>query len=249
MIGTRAGTITGFQYATVANGVATTTLAIAAGNSYLLEGNAAPVIELAANESIAFDTALGYTLTDTGITAASGLTLTDETVGTVTTYSAGSSSTPLEPGQQDATTYDNIAAATNAAANVVVSVPTAVTEAGVSEGTYKAMFEAKVVSNVVFQLKDEVVEVLEEQAEDDIANVAAVLTKADASEATLTTTPGLYYSFQYGYSVNGMTYNTASVLATGTSTSLAVPAKAQTAGFYKLVITTTPRAAVEPSKE
>lgn len=90
MIGTYgSSTVTGFQYATVDNGVATTISgSIAADGEYLLEGNAAPVIELADGESIAFDTALGYTLDDTGITAATGCDLSDATVGTVTTYTA-----------------------------------------------------------------------------------------------------------------------------------------------------------------
>ena len=90
MVGDPAGsTITGFTYATVDDGVATTVdAALAAGNTYLLEGNAAPVFAFAAAGTIAFDTALGYTLDGTGITADQSLTLTDETVGTVTTYTA-----------------------------------------------------------------------------------------------------------------------------------------------------------------
>ena len=89
MIGDPAGsTITGFKYATVDNGVATTTLTLAKDGEYLLEGNAAPVFAFAEAGTIAFDTALGYTLDGTGITAAEGLTLTDATSGTVTTYTA-----------------------------------------------------------------------------------------------------------------------------------------------------------------
>lgn len=106
MIGTRAGTITGFQYATVESSVATTIASpytVAAGNTYLLEGNATPVVELADGESIAFNTALGYTLTDTGITAAEGLTLTDETVGTVKTYTATTSAPSIPDWATDVT--------------------------------------------------------------------------------------------------------------------------------------------------
>jgi hypothetical protein len=89
MIGDPAGsTITGFTYATVDNGVATTTLTLAKDGEYLLEGNAAPVFAFAEAGTIAFDTALGYTLDGTGITAAEGLTLSDATSGTVTTYTA-----------------------------------------------------------------------------------------------------------------------------------------------------------------
>lgn len=90
MIGTwGSATETGFLYATVANDIATTISGSpVAGGNYLLEGNAAPVIALAAGESVAFDTALGYTLDDVGITAGTGAVLSYSTSGTVTTYTA-----------------------------------------------------------------------------------------------------------------------------------------------------------------
>ena len=93
MIGKWAGaTETGFQYATVDKGVATTLASpytFAKDTTYLLEGDATPSFELAAaGDTISFDTALGYTLTDTGITAASGLEVSSATSGTVTTYTA-----------------------------------------------------------------------------------------------------------------------------------------------------------------
>ncbi|MBR3086983.1 MAG: hypothetical protein IKH04_11335 [Kiritimatiellae bacterium] len=90
MIGTWGGaTETGFLYATVANGVATTiTGSPVAGDTYLLEGNATPAIVLAAGESVAFDTALGYTLNAAEITAGAGLKAVPTTNGTVTTYTA-----------------------------------------------------------------------------------------------------------------------------------------------------------------
>lgn len=111
MIGTwGSATETGFLYATVADGVATTISGSpVAGGSYLLEGNAAPVIELADGESIAFDTALGYTLDGTGITAATGCELSSATVGTVTTYTAAA---PAAAGWvDDPTTVSNQTAA------------------------------------------------------------------------------------------------------------------------------------------
>lgn len=76
-------TVTGFQYATVANGVATTiTGDPVAGGSYLLEGNATPSVSLALGETVTFDKSLGYTLTETGITtSAAGC----EVVGSGTT--------------------------------------------------------------------------------------------------------------------------------------------------------------------
>ena len=92
MVHTRS-VVTGFLYAIVENGVATTVLPpLTAGATYLLESNVAasetPVFTLAAaGDTIAFDTALGYTFAGT-IAGAQGLTVTDATVGTVTTYTA-----------------------------------------------------------------------------------------------------------------------------------------------------------------
>ena len=94
MVGDQNGsTITGFKYATVADNKATTVTTLAKDTEYLLEGNAAPTFELAADgDFIAFNTALGYTLDGTGITAAEGLTLTDATESGVTTYTAAAQS-------------------------------------------------------------------------------------------------------------------------------------------------------------
>ena len=93
MIGTWGGaTETGFLYATVDTGVATTVTTLAKDTTYLLEGSVAasetPVFTLAAEgDYIAFDTALGYTFAGT-IAGAEGLTVTDSTSGTVTTFTA-----------------------------------------------------------------------------------------------------------------------------------------------------------------
>lgn len=87
-----AAKITGFQYATVDNGVATTLASpytLAKDTTYLLEGDATPSFALSAGDSITFDTALGYTLTETGITAATGAKLAEPVVnGTAKTFSA-----------------------------------------------------------------------------------------------------------------------------------------------------------------
>ncbi len=67
--------------------VATYTATLAAGNTYLVTAaGAKPVIELAAGESISFDTTLA-TIDDAGITATTPL-LEPTTVGNVTTYAA-----------------------------------------------------------------------------------------------------------------------------------------------------------------
>ena len=80
-------TVTGFKYATVDNGVATTVAALAKDTTYLLEGNVAasetPVFTLeAAGDYIEFDKALGYTFAGT----VAGANTTNET-GTVIRFS------------------------------------------------------------------------------------------------------------------------------------------------------------------
>ena len=88
MIGTWGGaTETGFLYATVDNGVATTVTTLAKDTTYLLEGSVAasetPVFTLAAEgDYIEFDTALGYTFAGT----IGGTDVTNETTGTVIKY-------------------------------------------------------------------------------------------------------------------------------------------------------------------
>ena len=109
MVGDPAGsTITGFTYATVDNGVATTVLPpLAAGNTYLLEGNVAasetPVFTLAAaGDTIAFDTALGYTFAGT-VDGSAALVVTDSTVGSVTTFAAATAVAQITGGAKFAT--------------------------------------------------------------------------------------------------------------------------------------------------
>ena len=96
MIGSPSGsTITGFEYATVDNGVATTiTGAPVAGGTYLLERDVAasetPVATLTAvGDTISFDTALGYTFAGTVASSGAAGYPVASTSGTVTTYSAG----------------------------------------------------------------------------------------------------------------------------------------------------------------
>ena len=94
MLHTRSN-VTGFLYATVDNGVATTVLPpLTAGATYLLEGNVAasetPVATLTAvGDTIAFDTALGYTFAGTVASSGAAGIPVASTSGTVTTYSAG----------------------------------------------------------------------------------------------------------------------------------------------------------------
>ena len=79
----------GLNFATVDNGVATFVAdgALAAGNTYKVMHVAAATFNFTAAGTIAFDTSLASP-SSWAITAAEGLTLTDETVGTVKTYTA-----------------------------------------------------------------------------------------------------------------------------------------------------------------
>ena len=94
LVDDQSGTITGFKFATVDNGVATTVLPpLATGNTYLLEGNVpaseTPVATLTTvGDTIAFDMVLGYTFAGTIAVVGEDLTLTEDTVDSVTTYTA-----------------------------------------------------------------------------------------------------------------------------------------------------------------
>ena len=94
MLGTHVGgTITGFQYATVANNVATTVTELMAGNTYLLEGDVpdsdTPVFTLTTvGATIAFDEALGYEFAGTVASSGAAGNPRISCSGTVTTYTA-----------------------------------------------------------------------------------------------------------------------------------------------------------------
>lgn len=100
MVHTR-GVVTGFQYATVANNVATTIAppyTLTKDTTYLLEGNvgAGTVFTLAAaGDTIAFDTALDYTFAGTVGSSVLGWSAKSAPDGTVTTYSLEQTATPV----------------------------------------------------------------------------------------------------------------------------------------------------------
>ena len=153
------------------------------------------------------------------------------------------SSEPLEPGQSSES-YPTPEAAAAAAAGVEITVPKAVSDEldSAAQTTYKAMFEKKVVSDGKGGYKVEVAltaaaeAATQTQADADAAKVIDDLTEG---EVTLTTTPGLYYSFKYGTSLDNMTEG-ARTLATGSSLELARPTTENaTAGFYKVLVNVT----------
>ena len=164
---------------------------------------------------------------------------------------AAPSGEELEPGEQSSTTYDSQAAAEAAAANVTIAASDAVTNAldSAAQATYLANFEAKVVSAGEGQYKVEVAlttaaeTALQAQANADAAEVIDDLSEASV---TLTTTPGFYYSFEYGTTLSNMAEVGTRTLATGTTLELTRPTTVgATAGFYKVLINVAP-AAVTP---
>ena len=61
------------------------------------------------------------------------------------------------------------------------------------------------------------------------------------SNVTLTTTPGFYYSFEYGTTLDNMAEVGTRTLATGSTLQLTRPTTVgATAGFYKVLVNVTP---------
>ena len=159
---------------------------------------------------------------------------------------------PVTPGAQT-DPVDTYAEAEAEAAKVVPSVPTAVAEAlsDDQETAYKALFEPKVVEVPGETTQYAVEVVLKESVAADIQTAvdaeaedlakAAVDAAADATnggEATVATTPGLYYVVEAGSEVDAIT-PASCTLATTESTKLTIPNKG-TSGFYKISVSVTP---------
>ena len=130
--------VSGFQYAAVANNVATTVLPpLTAGATYLLEGDVAasetPVATLAAaGDTIAFDTTLGYTFAGTVDSAVAALGVSSATAGTVTTYTAFDAVAQVNAGAKYATLQAAVDAATagdtvTVLADCTISTPLSIT--------------------------------------------------------------------------------------------------------------------------
>jgi len=150
----------------------------------------------------------------------------------------------IEPGQQDATVYQDAAAATAALANVTIVEPDDVktneTITAEAKADYDAMFEKKVVEveggyAIEVGLTAAAETTLQEQANDDAAEIVDAI---DDGEVTFETTPGLYYSIEYGTSLS-MGSETEKVMATGSTLTLDMPAKSGNSGFYKVKISVT----------
>ena len=154
----------------------------------------------------------------------------------------------VEPGQQSTATYTSQADAEAALANVTIVAPedVATNAAFTAEAktAYLEKFEKKVVSAGEGEYKVEVAltaaaaAALQTEVDADAAEVVEDLSEATV---TLTTTPGFYYSFLYGTSLDNMQPAGTPTLATGTTLTLTRPTTANaTSGFFKVVVTVTP---------
>ncbi len=156
----------------------------------------------------------------------------------------------LEPGEQSSTTYASQAAAEAALANVTIAASDAVVAAldSAAQAAYLAKFEKRVVETGSGEYKVEVG--LTAAAEADLqaevdADAAEVIEDLDTATVTLTTTPGFYYSFEYGTTLDNMTEG-ARTLATGNTLQLTRPTSSgATSGFFKVLVNIAP-AAVTP---
>jgi len=187
-------------------------------------------------------------ITAVGLREDGNNTFTVTNNATLTIVAREKQSAPLEPGEQDPTIYTTPEAAATAAGAVVIAVPSAVSTAfgddAAKTAAYKALFAAKVVPNtgveggykVEVGLTAAAEATLQDQVDEDAAAVIADLSEEDV---TLTTTPGLYYSFEYGTTLENMTEGDRT-LATGATLTLDRPTTEDaTAGFYKVLVNVT----------
>ena len=153
----------------------------------------------------------------------------------------------VEPGQQSTATYETQAAAEAALANVTIAASEAVTNAldAAAQETYLAKFEKKVVEadgvyKIEVGLTTAAVAALQTEVD---ADAAEVIEDLDSTTVTLTTTPGFYYSFEYGTTLDNMAEVGTRTLATGTTLELTRPTTTgATAGFYKVLVNIVPSA-------
>ena len=154
----------------------------------------------------------------------------------------------VEPGQQSTATYETQAAAEAALADVTIAASTAVAEAlddATAEAAYLAKFEKTVVEAEGGVYKIEVgltTAAAALQTEVD-ADAAEVIEDLDSATVTLTTTPGFYYSLEYGTTLDNMAEVGTRTLATGSTLTLTRPTTTgATSGFYRVLVNLVPAA-------
>ena len=153
----------------------------------------------------------------------------------------------VEPGQQSTATYETQAAAEAALANVTIAASEAVTNAldETAEAAYLEKFEKKVVeADGVYKIEVGLTAAATAALQTEVdADAAEVIEDLDSTTVTLTTTPGFYYSFEYGTTLDNMAEVGTRTLATGTSLTLDRPTTTgATAGFYKVLVNIVPSA-------
>ena len=135
-----------------------------------------------------------------------------------------------------------MAAAINANPTALINAPTGLDDS--LKADYAALFEAKPVQTtsggyaVSVTLKADVKATIQGQVDSYGDLDLAALSSGDQS-ATLTTTPGIYYTVFSGSEATAITTQGASKLATGTKTELTFP-KQGASGFYKVKATVAP---------
>ena len=160
----------------------------------------------------------------------------------------------LEPGEQSSTTYASQAAAQAALANVTIAASDAVVAAldSAAQATYLAKFEKRVVETSPgsgeYKVEVGLTAAAEADLQDEVdADAAAVIADLDEADVTLETTPGFYYSFEYGTTLDNMAEVGTRQLATGSTLTLPRPTTSgATAGFYKVLVNIAPAAPVTP---
>ena len=155
----------------------------------------------------------------------------------------------IEPGQMSAATYDTLADAQAALANVEIvaadDIATNETITAAAKEAYLAKFEAKVIAitsePVTYAVQVGLTDAAEAALQAEVnADAAEVIEDLSESTVTLTTTPGFYYSFEYGTSLSNMTEG-ARTLATGDTLTLPRPTTENaTSGFYKVLVNIAP---------
>ena len=218
---------------------------------YVNDTFAANLTELSVNDVLTAVPGADVTLAVLGIALTPDATYKNKWTVSV----LGPSGTELEPGEQSSETYTTQADAATAAAAVTIvaadDIATNETITAQAKTDYLAMFEAKAVETSEGSGVYKVEVALTATAAADLqaqvnADAAEVIEDLDTANVTLTTTPGFYYSFEYGTTLDNMAEVGTRTLATGSTLTLPRPTTANaTAGFYKVLVNIAP-AAVTP---
>ncbi len=243
------GSGTGIRYATVDDGVATTTTNLVKDTTYLLEcnvpTNATPVFALAASgDYIAFDKSFGYTFKGDVVIADGivGLQVTSNEVNNVLTFTAGPFGAPktVSPGSATELDASTAEAATNEAESVTIVISdAAAATAGQADVLKKVITydEGTGKYSVELAINEDAAAFVD--PDEAVAVVAGVLSGSAASVTipAAALTPGLYYSLAVSTTVDGTYTEGARTLAAGNEGILFSITKPEgTKAFYKVLV-------------